>query len=114
MYAATDSGDTFQDSADFLFCDSKDVSIDIFGLNVERWVNSQARDQYTLINKQVEKKHWPGVFLHSEEGGPYGPGFPQPARTWDQLPAFFTNWTSINGFFAYAYYGKKEFDMFDG
>jgi hypothetical protein len=113
MYAATDTGASFVDEADYLFCGGKDVSIDIYGLNVERWIkDAEGKKEYDEINEKVKNKQWPGAFLHSEEGGPYGGDFP--ARTWNQLPGFFTNWPAINGFFGYAYYGKEGFNMFDG
>lgn len=114
MYAATDS-DVFADQAGYLFCDSPDVSIDIYGLNVERWVNDAGgKTEYDKINGQVKDGQWQGAFLHSEEGGPNELVPPNPARTWKQLPNFFTQWPYINGFFGYAYNGKVGFNMFDG
>jgi hypothetical protein len=118
MYAATD-GDTFQEEAGYLFCDSPDVSIDIYGLNVERWCGKPAAKQnklgmiqYDKINAKVKAGDWNGAFLHSEEGGPYGTVYGP--RTWAQLPDFANNWPYINGYFGYAYYGKEGFNMFDG
>jgi hypothetical protein len=118
MYAATD-GDTFQEEAGYLFCDDPSVSIDIFGLNVERWCGTPkatqdklGMEQYDKINAKVKAGDWNGAFLHSEEGGPYG-GVYGP-RTWAQIPDFANNWPYINGYFAYTYYGKVGFNMFDG
>jgi len=113
MYAATDS-DVFEEQAGYLFCDGRDVSIDIYGLNVERWVSDgPGKIEYDKINGKVRDAQWQGAFLHSEEGGPNELVPPNPPRTWNQLPDFHT-WEYINGFFGYAYNGKKGFDMFDG
>jgi len=115
VYAATDTGPTFANEADYLFCGDKHASIDIYGLNIERWVSDAGgRPQYNQVNKVVKAKRWPGAFVHSEEGGPYGKPFPA-VPTWDQLPGFFGNWTGIDGFAAYCYWGgNARFNMFDG
>lgn len=116
MYAATDS-DAFDDQAGYLFCDSPDVSLDIYGLNVERWCGKTDQDkngkvQYDKINAKVKAGNWNGAFVHSEEGGPYGGA--QGPRTWGQLPDFSASWPYIDGYFAYAYFGKDGFNMFGG
>jgi hypothetical protein len=116
MYAATDS-DTFDEQAGYLFCNRKDVIIDIYGFNVERWCGKNNQDelgkqQYDKINAKVKEGNWNGAFAHSEEGGPYGTNLGP--RTWGQLPQFSTSWPYINGYFAYAYFGKEGFNMFDG
>jgi len=115
IYSATDTGGSFLNEADYLFCDEESASIDIFGLNIERWISDEGgRQQYDMVNAGVKAKHWPGAFLHSEEGGPYGKPFPA-VPTWDQIPGFFSNWPAIDGFMAYAYHGgNPQFNMFDG
>jgi hypothetical protein len=119
MYAASDNAQVYEQAA-YLFCENKDVSIDIYGLNVERWCgkpestqDSNGKKTYDDINQKVKEGNWNGAFLHSEEGGPtnayYGP------RTWSQLKDFASDWPYINGYFAYAYFGPNpDFNMFDG
>lgn len=114
MYAATDEGLATWDEADYLFCGDQAASIDIFGVNNERWISDAGgRTQYDETNKIVMARQWPGAYMHSEEGGPYGAPYPA-VPTWNQLPGFFNNWHAIDGFFAYAYYGNKQYNMFDG
>jgi len=117
MYAATDTGPSFVNEADYLFCGGADVSLDIFGLNIERWISDEGgRSEYKKVNAQVIAKQWPGAFVHSEEGGPYSKtGHPYPKyRTWNQMKGFFEHYPAISGFAAYAYFGAKQFNMFDG
>jgi hypothetical protein len=112
MYAATDEGDATFDEADYLFCDDADVSIDIFGLNNERWVSDAGgKAQYDIIDKAIKERQWPGAYMHSEEGGPYGKPYPE-VPSWAQVPVFFNNWTSIDGYVAYTYYGNPLYNMF--
>jgi len=114
MYAATDSAADTWDEADYLFCGSQDVSIDVYGLNCERWVSDKGgRGQYDKINSIVAARKWPGVYMHSEEGGPYGAPYPA-VPSWNQIPGYFNDWPAINGFSAYAYYGNAQYNMFDG
>lgn len=114
MYAATDEADHLYDEADYLFCGSQADSIDIYGLNNERWVSDAGgKTQYDQINAAVKARQWPGAFMHSEEGGPYGSPYPA-VPTWQQVPTFFSSWPSINGFFGYVYSGHPQYNMFDG
>jgi len=112
VYAAIDSGAYLYDEADYLFCGAFNSSIDIFGLNVERWVSDVGgKQQYDIINSKVKDRHWPGAFIHTEEGGPLTGVF---HRSWTQIPGFFKTWPSIDGFMAYTYNGATSFNMFDG
>lgn len=115
VYAAIDLGTYLYDEADYLFCGAFNSSIDIFGLNVERWVSDTGgKQQYDIINSNVEKRQWPGAFIHTEEGGPLRGVF---HRSWNQIPGFFKTWPSIDGFMAYSYNappGASSFNMFDG
>jgi len=91
MYAATDSAADTWDEADYLFCGSQDVSIDVYGLNCERWVSDKGgRGQYDKINSIVAARKWPGVYMHSEEGGPYGAPYPA-VPSWNQIPGYFND-----------------------
>jgi len=112
MYA---SSDAYGDAADalkaqYLFCGDKEHSVDIFGLNVERWCDDTGgKIAYDGIRKWVEEGNFPGAFMFSEMGchtlaGP---------RSWHQVHDFFTNFPSFSGFWAYTYNGNKDFDMFD-
>jgi len=114
-YAGTDTGnDAFFELTDYLLCDSNDVSLDIVGLNVERWVSdSGGSREYTKMNQMVGEKKWPAAWLHTEEGGPHSG--PTASRTWRQLEGFFGNYTHFDGYFAFSYYSDThDFDMFDG
>lgn len=114
IYAAIDLGSFLYDEADYLFCGAFNSSIDIFGLNIERWVSDvPGKQQYDLINSNVKKRQWPGAYIHTEEGGPLMGVF---HRSWLQIPGFFKTWPSIDGFMAYTYHydGATSFSMFDG
>jgi len=114
-YAGTDTGNSaFFELADYLLCDSNDVSLDIISLNIERWVSDAGGTrEYTNLNQMVGAKKWPAAWLHSEEGGPHHG--PTASRTWNQLEGFFNNFTHFDGYFAFSYYSDThDFDMFDG
>lgn len=112
VYAALDLGTDLYDEADYLFCGAFNSSIDIFGLNIERWMSDEGgRTQYDMINSKVKKRMWPGAYIHTEEGGPLEGVF---HRSWKQIPGFFKSWPSIDGFMAYTYNGATKFNMFDG
>jgi len=115
VYAALDLGTPLFDEADYLFCGAFNSSIDIFGLNIERWMDDHAgRTQYDEINSKVKKRMWPGAYIHTEEGGPKDASSGIFHRSWKQIPDFFKNWPSIDGFIAYTYNGAKRFNLFDG
>jgi hypothetical protein len=64
MYAATDSC-FFEDQARYLFCGSPDVSIDMYGLNNERWTGNVDQDKngkvyYDKTNGKVKDGGWNG------------------------------------------------------
>jgi len=117
MYASSDDrGDAgVRPKAEYLFCDSRNSSVDIFGLNVERWCEDKTgRGEYNKINKWVGDGKYPGAFLFSEMGCTQT-GLPtsyNKSRTWNQVQDFFTNFPAMDGFVAYTYYGNKDFNMF--
>jgi len=115
-FASSDDGGNSRvfPKADYYFCGSSSISIDIFGLNVERWCSPAAgRIEYEGIDKLASARKYPGAFTFTEmgcsqtivEGG---------ARKWDQVPGFFGNFTAVDSFIAYTYYGNPNFNMFDG
>merc|ERR1719359_1523387 len=114
MFASSDDlGDIgVKTKAAYLFCESNAVSIDIFGLNVERWrSDSTGPTAYNDITDLVTKARFPGAFMFSAMGSnkdAYGTDI----RTWAQVPEFFQNFPSIDGFVGYDYYGKQGFNMF--
>jgi len=115
MYAKQDAGDT-QDEvfAKYMFCGGKTISIDIFGLNNERYCGIDGPNQYHKVNTWVTNSKFPGAFMHSEEGCSTNP-YPHHTRDWAQIKGFFENYPAIDGFFGYTYYdGKPEWGMFDG
>lgn len=117
MYAAADTSvntvEYYREKAQYLFCGNWSNSVDIFGLNNERWCTSTGgAREYQGISAWVTEQKFPGPFLHSEEGcsvQAYSAGY----RDWAQLPNFFQNYPGIDGFFAYTYYGNPNFNMFD-
>lgn len=114
-YAGTDTGnDAFLQLSDYLLCDSKNASLDIVGINIERWVSDDGgRKVYSKLNELVGQKKWPAAWLHTEEGG-HHPG-PQASRTWHQLEGFFGNFSNFDGYLAFSYYSDThDFDMFTG
>lgn len=118
MYANSDDGGDpiVKRKADYLFCDNSSVSVDIFGLNVERWCDDVGgRGQYDHINSWVGGRKYPGAFLFSEMGCTKT-GLPKAfngSRSWNQVEDFFVNFPAVDGFVAYTYYGNKDFNMFD-
>lgn len=132
MYAARDIGDIQNgDLMKYLKCGSTDVSIDIFGLNVERWCDPDRTTDYDSIAKVVKDANLPGTFMFSEMGCPQSlvarapagqschaqPNFPKCCpRNWNQVPKFFEMFQMFDGFSAYAYWndGAVNFNMFDG
>jgi len=116
-YASSDDrGDAaVQPKADYMMCDSASVSVDMFGLNVERWCDDkQGPVEYQILNAWVAEKNYPGSFFFSEMGCQKNSGFYSGTRTWEQVPEFFNTFGAIDGFAAYAYSGSEFFDMFDG
>jgi len=116
LYAKSDDGGDPKDEAfaQYLFCGSSNVSIDIFGLNIERYCGPNGDEQYKQVNKWVAENKFPGAFLHTEEGCskiPYGG-----TRDWAQIHGFFEKYPSIDGFFGYTYWNdnQPEWSMFDG
>jgi hypothetical protein len=101
--------------AEYLFCGGNNISIDIFGLNVERWCDpTQGPIQYHGINKWVSDSKFPGAFIFTEMGAPNTCGKYGGARDWGQVPGFFQNFPGIDGFAAYCYFdGQPGFSMFE-
>jgi len=65
MYASADVPFVW-DVADYLFCDGPHVSIDIFGLNFERWCEDESgKVEQDNLDKLVIGKQLPGAFLLS-------------------------------------------------
>jgi len=113
-YAGTDTGNpSLIDLTDYLVCDSSDSSIDIVGVNMERWVSdSGGNREYKALSDEVGKKQWPAAWIHTEEGGP-DPD--HKSRTWNQLKDFFSNYPNFDGYYAYSWHSDNaDFDMFDG
>lgn len=115
LYAKSDDGGDPKDEAfaKYLFCGGHNISIDIFGLNNERYCSSQGAAQYQGINKWVTDSKFPGAYMHTEEGCsniPYNG-----TRDWAQIKGFFENYPAFDGFFGYTYYdGQPMWGMFDG
>mmetsp|Transcript_38977 Transcript_38977/g.61699 ORF Transcript_38977/g.61699 Transcript_38977/m.61699 type:complete len:481 (+) Transcript_38977:72-1514(+) len=112
-YAATDIGNAdIMQLTDYLLCDSKDVSLDMMGINIERWTNDPGgHAQYKALSDAVGKKKWPAAWMHTEEGGP---DHDHKSRTWHQLKDFFANYSHVDGYYAYAWNSANhDFDMFD-
>eukprot|EP00929_Paragymnodinium_shiwhaense_P033160 TRINITY_DN18258_c0_g1_i1.p1 TRINITY_DN18258_c0_g1~~TRINITY_DN18258_c0_g1_i1.p1 ORF type:complete len:453 (-),score=113.93 TRINITY_DN18258_c0_g1_i1:323-1681(-) len=115
MYASSDDrGDTAVNAkADYCFCGDSAASVDIFGLNIERFCDPvHGPKSYDGVQKWVSDGQYPGAFMFSEMGCTktfYKSG----ARGWEQVEGFFENWKNFEAFIAYAYFGNKDFDMFD-
>jgi len=131
MYAARDFGDVInKEVMSYLKCGSASISIDIYGLNVERWCSPTEEHAYDGVHKMVEDADLPGAFMFSEMGCPQNlvsdPPEGQTCRTagtlehccprnWNQVPDFFTKFTMFSGFSAYALWnnGALNFNMAD-
>lgn len=116
IYASSDdAGDPRdQEKADYLFCGNSSVSVDIFGLNIERWCDAKTHTAYDSLNKWVGEKKYPGAFLLTEMGCKKA-AFPDGSRDWAQVRGFFSNFRALSGFSAYAYWneGAPDWNMFD-
>lgn len=101
--------------AEYLFCGDPSKSIDIFGVNEQRWCDPNAQTAYNGMLKWVADGNFPGAFILSEMGCPKNTGY-HGTRDWKQVRGFFKNFTAFDGFFAYAYWnaGAPEFNMFAG
>lgn len=113
-YAGTDTGDdALLGLTDYLLCDSKGSSIDIMGVNIERWTqDAGGAVQYKALNDKIGMKNWPAAWIHTEEGGPDAD---HKSRTWTQVKGFFANYSHIDGYYAYSWHSDNhDFDMFDG
>merc|ERR1719150_3305754 len=98
---------------DYLVCGSADVSVDIIGLNVERWCDPKKSIAYDALKQWLGDKKYPAAFIFTEMGCSkthYGG-----TRDWAQIPGFFKNFPSFDGFSAYAYWNKgaQDFNMFN-
>lgn len=117
MYTSSDDrGDAAdKQKTNYLFCGNKtDETIDIFGLNIERWCDDTAgRITYDAVNDWVNEGNYDGVFMFSEMGCSKT-NTANGSRTWKQLEGFFETMPSVDGFVAYAYQGNPDFDMMDG
>merc|ERR1712048_509911 len=113
MYAGADVPQMWT-VADYLFCDGAHVSIDIFGLNFERWCeDASGKIEQDNLDKLVSEKQFPGAFMLSEMGCGIDQ-VPDHVRTWNEVPGFFENW-QLDGFVAYCYWSSNpNFNMFDG
>merc|ERR1719210_1649166 len=131
MYAARDFGDAIdKEIMTYLKCGSADISIDIHGVNVERWCDPHTTTAYDGLHALVQSANLPGAFMFSEMGCPQNLVSAPPAgqtcriepgigrccpRNWNQVPDFFEKFTMFDGFSAYAYWnlGAKNFNMLD-
>merc|ERR1712007_48311 len=115
LYASSDDrGDAgVKPKMDYLFCAGNQVSIDIFGLNIERYCNDAGPAIYKEVSDWVAEAKYPGAFLFSEDGCTKK-AYPKEPRDWSSVPGFFKNYEAMDGYIAYAYYGNPDFDMFDG
>jgi len=114
LYASSDAHGDNADAqkAAYLFCDDASVSIDIFGLNIERWCDAVGGPvQYKNVNKWVSDGNFPGAFIFSEMGCAQLDKFHR-TRSWKQLEGIFSNSNTLDGFIAYTYSGNPDFDMF--
>jgi len=114
LYASNDDfGDALdKQKAAYLFCGSEDTSIDIFGLNVERWCSDTLSNSYDSIQTWVDDAKYPGSFIFSEMGCPQNL-YPGGVRHWRQVIDFFANFSAFDGFAAYSYWSPNEFIMFE-
>lgn len=115
LYASNDeSGDALdQQKAAYLFCDSAEVSIDIFGLNIERWCSNTTSNSYDTVQTWVSNAILPGAFLFSEMGCPQTI-YPGSVRQWRQVRNFFATFSAFDGFAGYSYWSPNNFTMFEG
>lgn len=115
IYAANDDyGDAGSNAkANYLFCGDGSQSVDMYGLNVERWCQPGPQTIYNSINAWVGKARYPGAFMFTEMGC-FRRAFGG-ARDWAQVRGFFANFQHIDGFAACAYWnaGATDFNMFD-
>lgn len=117
MYASSDDeGDVgVIPKAKYMFCSGPEVSVDIFGLNIERYCSDKEGQMvYKQVNSWVTQSKFPGAFFFSEDGCTRTVIQPDHIRTWSQAVNFFSNFPAISGFTAYTYYGNVDFDMYDG
>jgi len=114
LYASNDdSGDPLdRQKAEYLFCDSAEVSIDIFGLNVERWCSPAHTNSYDSIQTWVSEDNFPGAFIFSEMGCPQNL-YPGNVRQWHQINSFFEKFSAFDGFAGYSYWSDNAFIMFE-
>lgn len=131
LYAARDLGDDVDpEILSFMMCGSAETSVDIIGLNVERWCDPAATDVYRVLHKNVENLSLPGSFMFTEMGCPQNLVSHAPAgqecrilpavgrccpRNWNQVPNFFKEYHMFDGFSAYALWndGAMNFNMAD-
>jgi hypothetical protein len=131
MYADRDLGDELTtETMTYLKCGAANISVDIYGLNIERWCKANETTAYDGIHKAVEDAKLPGTFMFSEMGCPQNLVTSAPdgqscrvcaqgtccPRSWSQVPIFFKNFKMFDGFSAYAYWnsGAFNFNMLDG
>jgi len=115
LYANSDDrGDqVVRQKMDYMFCGDRSDSIDIFGLNIERYCDKNGPRIYKDVSDWVGKARYPGAFVFSEDGCTKS-AFKGHVRDWSQVPGFFQNFSAVDGYMAYAYFGNPDFDMFDG
>lgn len=115
LYASIDSSaSVMNQKAAYLFCGSAATSIDIYGLNIERWCDPSASDAYDEIQTMVSNAAFPGSFIFSEMGCPQDQ-YPGQVRQWHQVNDFFASFPAIDGFAGYSYFNDNTdgFSMFD-
>lgn len=114
LYASNDdSGDALDmQKAAYLFCDSAEVSIDIFGLNIERWCTPSTNSSYDSVQNWVSEANHPGAFIFSEMGCPQNI-YPGGVRKWHQIYDFFATHSAFDGFAGYSYWSDNSFVMFE-
>lgn len=114
LYADSDNqGDELDEAkAMYLFCGSADISINIFGLNIERWCKAgPGKQAYQSANKWVDSAKFPGSFMFSEMGCSKENVDPAGPRDWAQLDNFFDNFGAVDGYVAYTTLGNPDFNM---
>mmetsp|Transcript_61186 Transcript_61186/g.112117 ORF Transcript_61186/g.112117 Transcript_61186/m.112117 type:complete len:416 (+) Transcript_61186:94-1341(+) len=115
-YANSDDGGDYRvkPKAEYLFCGSSGISVDIFGLNIERWCDDVGgRGAYNGVNSWVRDDKFPGAFMFTEMGCSKYIGYTG-ARDWAQVRGFFQSFPAVTSYIAYTYNGNSNFDMFDG
>lgn len=117
VYAKSDNegNPMLSEYGDYVFCGSANISVDIMGLNMERFCDdTNGPREYKTVDELVAAKKWPGAFMFAEDGC-FKRAFPNNTRDWAQVKGEFHNYPSLSGFFGYTYYDAvNDWSMFDG